>query len=61
MKEVHTMHATQRPHTRSRSRTSVALGIGLLTVGAVATVSVAGAVFGVPLVVAGLGLLTSRL
>lgn len=50
----------QLTHT-SRSWTSILVGIALLNVGAFATASVAGAIVGIPLVLAGMGLLTRDL
>ena len=46
---------------RTRNWTSIIGGVLLLNVGAFATASVAGAILGIPLVIAGIGLLTSEL
>jgi hypothetical protein len=46
-------------HTRNWA--SIIIGVVLLNIGAFATASVAGAIVGIPLVIAGLGLLTSEL
>ena len=46
---------------RTRNWTSILVGVALLNVGAFATASVAGAIVGIPLVIAGIGLLTSEL
>ena len=45
----------------TRNWTSIILGVALLNVGAFATASVAGAIVGIPLVITGIGLLTSEL
>jgi len=45
----------------TRNWTSIIIGVVLLNIGAFATASVAGAIVGIPLVIAGLGLLTSEL
>ena len=45
----------------SRNWTSIIAGVVLLNIGAFATASVAGAILGIPLVIAGIGLLTSEL
>ena len=45
----------------TRNWTSILVGVALLNVGAFATASVAGAIVGIPLVLAGMGLLTRDL
>ena len=52
------MQTTYHP---TRNWFSLFTGIVLLNVGAFATASVAGAIVGIPLVIAGIGLLTSEL
>ena len=44
----------------TRSWTSILTGVALLNIGAFATASVAGAIIGIPLVLAGIGLLASE-
>ncbi len=44
----------------TRSWTSIVIGVALLNVGAFATATVAGAIIGIPLVLAGIGLLSSE-
>ncbi len=46
---------------RNRNWAVIIAGVLLLNVGAFATASVAGAILGIPLVLAGIGLLTSEL
>ena len=46
---------------RTRNWTPIIIGVVLLNIGAFATASVAGAIVGIPLVIAGLGLLTSEI
>ncbi len=46
---------------RTRNWTSIIAGVVLLNIGAFATASVAGAILGIPLAIAGIGLLTSEL
>jgi len=45
----------------TRNWTSIFAGVALLNVGAFATASVAGAILGIPMVIVGIGLLTSEL